>query len=99
MTFVLGTDTMVRIINPKYYGDSRDNMISALAEMQEKGVHFIVGGRLEQGVGHSPTFINGEEEVRSLPQNIQQMFTLLTEEEFRLDISSTELRKNLEQMQ
>ena len=40
-----------------------------------------------------PTFINGEEEVRSLPKDIQQMFTLLSEDEFRLDISSTELRK------
>ena len=49
MTFVLGTDTMVRIINPKYYGDSQENMISALVSMKEKGVHFIVGGRLEQG--------------------------------------------------
>ena len=42
---------------------------------------------------HRPTFINGEEEVRSLPKDIQQMFTLLSEDEFRLDISSTELRK------
>ena len=49
MSFVLGTDTMVRIINPKYYGDSRENMLEALADMKEKGVHFIVGGRLEQG--------------------------------------------------
>ena len=40
-----------------------------------------------------PTFINGEEEVGSLPKDIQQMFTLLSEDEFRLDISSTELRK------
>ena len=40
-----------------------------------------------------PTCINGEEEVRSLPKDIQQMFTLLSEDEFRLDISSTELRK------
>ena len=48
MSFVLGTDTMVRIINPKYYGESRENMLEALADMKEKGVHFIVGGRLEQ---------------------------------------------------
>lgn len=42
-----------------------------------------------------PTFVNGDEEVKSLPPNVQQMFTLLTEEEFRLDISSTELRVQL----
>ena len=47
----------------------------------------------------SKVFVNGEEEVKSLPLDMQQMFTLLTEEEFRLDISSTELRKTLEQQQ
>ena len=49
MSFVLGTDTMVRIINPKYYDNSREKMLAALVDMKEKGVHFIVGGRLEQG--------------------------------------------------
>lgn len=96
MSFVLGTDTMVRIINPKYYENSREKMIDALVDMKDKGVHFIVGGRLEQGTDSSiPTFVNGDEEVKSLPPNVQQMFTLLTEEEFRLDISSTELRVQL----
>jgi len=97
MSFVLGTDTFVRIINPKYYNNSRDEMIEALVDMRDKGVHFIVGGRLEQGTENKPIFINGEEEVRSLPSDIQSMFTLLTEDEFRLDISSTELRKKMQE--
>jgi len=88
MSFVIGTDTMVRIINPKYYGDIREDMISALLRMKERGVHFIVGGRVESSI-----FVNGEEQVMSLPMEIQEMFTLLTEDEFRLDISSTELRE------
>ena len=50
MSFVLGTDTMVRIINPKYYENCREKMIDALLDMKYKGVHFIVGGRLEQGM-------------------------------------------------
>ena len=90
MSFVIGTDTMVRIINPKYYGDIRDDMISALLRMKERGVHFIVGGRVESSI-----FVNGEEQVMSLPMEIQEMFTFLTEDEFRLDISSTELRERL----
>jgi hypothetical protein len=49
MSFVLGTDTLLRIINPKYYGNSLGGMISALLCMKESGVHFIVGGRLDQG--------------------------------------------------
>ena len=103
MTFVLGTDTFVRIINPKYYNNSIDNMIDALVEMKEKGVHFIVGGRLEQqqqqssmGDEKKMKFINGEEEVKSLPLHVQEMFTLLSEEEFRLDVSSTEIRKQMQ---
>lgn len=44
-----GTDTMVRITDAKYYGNSQKNMIAALEDMKRKGVHFIVGGRLEQG--------------------------------------------------
>jgi len=95
MSFVLGTDTMVRIINPKYYGNSREDMLAALREMNERGVHFIVGGRLEQGTENGSRFVNGEEEAESLPPDVRQMFTLLNEEEFRLDISSTELRKRL----
>ena len=51
MTFVLGADTMVRILDPKYYDNDRDNMIAALEDMRQKGVHFVVGGRLEQGTG------------------------------------------------
>lgn len=95
MTFVLGTDTFVRIINPKYYNNCIENMIDALVQMKMKGVHFIVGGRLEQTESGSNKFINGEEEVKSLPMHVQEMFTLLTEEEFRLDVSSTEIRKKM----
>ena len=95
MTFIIGTDTMVRIINPKYYGDSIDGMLTAVREMGEAGVHFVVGGRLEQGKGEGeePKFITGEEELESLPTDVRAMFTIIQEEDFRLDLSSTELRK------
>jgi len=94
MTFVLGADTMVRILNPKYYGNDRDNMIAALEDMMQKGVHFVVGGRLEQGTGGIPKFVNGQEVIDELPDTMKDsMFTLLSEDDFRLDISSTELRK------
>ncbi|KAL7467563.1 hypothetical protein ACHAXS_007807 [Conticribra weissflogii] len=96
LTFVLGTDTFLRIINPKYYENNRENMLTALTEMKGRGVHFIVGGRLEQGVQGEPKFVSGEEELFSLPSNIQNMFTILREEDFRVDISSTELRKKVE---
>jgi len=98
MTFVIGTDTMVRLINPKYYGNSCDAMLASLKEMRDEGVHFVVGGRVSQikdgadDSGDAP-FVTGEEELESLPRDVQNMFTLMPE--FRIDISSTELRKKL----
>jgi len=87
----------VRIINPKYYENSEDNMVAALTAMKERGVHFIVGGRLEQGIqGERPNFVSGEEELLSLPSNVQDIFTILKEEDFRVDVSSTELRNKIE---
>lgn len=50
MGFVIGTDTMVRILNPKYYGDSQEAMLEAVRDMKRLGVHFVVGGRLKQDV-------------------------------------------------
>ena len=95
MTFIIGTDTMVRIINPKYYGNSIEEMLAAVREMGGAGVHFAVGGRLEQGKteGEAPKFVTGEEALTSLPTDVQEMFTIIQEEDFRLDLSSTELRK------
>eukprot|EP00978_Attheya_sp_CCMP212_P009468 scaffold22382_cov47-Attheya_sp.AAC.2 len=55
MTFVIGADTMIRILNPKYYGDSFDAMLAAVRNMRENGVHFVVGGRVEQGTQKEPT--------------------------------------------
>lgn len=101
LTFVIGRDTMVRIINPKYYGNSVDGMLAAVREMGAAGVHFVVGGRLEQGkdAGDEPKFITGEDELTSLPADVRDMFTIVQEEDFRLDISSTELRNRAAAMQ
>jgi nicotinic acid mononucleotide adenylyltransferase len=91
LIFVIGTDTLVRLLNPKYYGNNHTSMLTAIREMKQKGVHFIVGGRLEQ-VQLSSVFVSGEEQIQAMPEDIQNMFTLLSEEEFRMDISSTEIR-------
>lgn len=91
--FVIGTDTMVRILNPKYYGDDVEEMLESVREMGRSGVHFVVGGRLEQRPGGEQKFVTGEEDVAALPKDVQRIFTLVTEEDFRVDISSSEIRK------
>lgn len=95
MTFVIGTDTLIRILDIKYYDQSKENMLSAIRDMKRRGVHFVVGGRSEQGKKGTepPQFIDGSKEVASQPQDVQEMFTLLKEEDFRVDMSSTEIRK------
>lgn len=96
ITFVIGTDTMTRIINPKYYGGEYENMLEAVREMGEEGVHFVVGGRLEQSKdGSVEKFVTGKEELDGLPPDVKDMFTIIQEEDFRVDISSTELRKKI----
>jgi nicotinic acid mononucleotide adenylyltransferase len=94
ISFVIGADTLVRIINPKYYNDDESEMIEALRSMH--GVRFFAGGRLEQKKD-SPEpahFIKGTEELASLPEDVKEMFTIIPQREFRVDISSTELRKD-----
>ena len=98
MTFVIGTDTLVRIINPKYYGDNVDNMLKAVREMGDLGAHFVVGGRLEQTKGdtdETKKFVSGESELVGLPKDVRDMFTIIKEEDFRVDISSTQVRARM----
>lgn len=95
--FVIGTDTMVRILDPKYYSDDEENMFEAVREMGRSGVQFVVGGRLEQGKpsfskDENPKFVSGHQELEALPKDVQNMFSLVSEEEFRTDISSSEIR-------
>mmetsp|Transcript_10286 Transcript_10286/g.13021 ORF Transcript_10286/g.13021 Transcript_10286/m.13021 type:complete len:804 (+) Transcript_10286:94-2505(+) len=102
MSFVIGTDTMIRIINPKYYGDNYDSMLEAVREMGDLGAHFVVGGRVEQTkdlsmkddaeVEDKRKFVTGEEELVALPKDVRDMFTIIKEEDFRVDISSSEIR-------
>jgi len=88
--FLVGADTAKRIVDPKYYGDDHENMVAAIAELYAKGCSFIVGGR---------TTGNGSFELAedvlddaALPRHLREMFWTLSEDEFRVDVSSTELR-------
>jgi hypothetical protein len=80
-------------LNPKYYGGEESNMHEAVRSM--KDVHFCVGGRLEQKKDSSepPRFVSGAKELEGLPHDIRNMFTIIKEEDFRVDISSSEIRR------
>lgn len=83
--FVVGSDTAERIVQPKYYGSETD-MLAALDELRSHGCRFLVAGRRE---GDSFRTLSG----LTLPPQTRDLFEAITEEEFRRDISSTELRQ------
>lgn len=82
--FVVGVDTVRRILNPQYYGSMSD-MISALLEIRRNGCFFVVGGR--------KTADDWDEmEKVEVPMELSGMFFGIPAHKFRVDISSTELR-------
>lgn len=89
--FVVGVDTAVRILSPKYY--EKGGLIQALVQLKVAGCKFVVGGRLEQrkdGVRSDRFQTLGDVNV---PEGFADMFEEIGEETFRVDVSSTELRE------
>ena len=86
VTFVVGYDTAVRILEPRYYGNSVAQMEAALAEIAQQGCHFLVAGRLVND-GHFRDLAD-----IALPARFAQLFRTLPAELFRYDISSSQLR-------
>ena len=83
--FVIGYDTMVRLIDPAYYGDDERKMTKALASIAQLGGRFLVAGRLEDGVFRTLSDV-------PVPDEFRDMYEAIPEHRFRRDISSTHLR-------
>ena len=84
--FIIGWDTMIRIIDPKYYGNSEQAMLTALAEIWALGCRFLVAGRQVDGSFRTLADV-------AIPQGFQPLFEAIPESQFRADISSTALRQ------
>ncbi|MBI1918243.1 MAG: hypothetical protein HYS12_26420 [Planctomycetes bacterium] len=85
-SFVVGYDTVVRLVAKEYYGDSESRMIEALDAIRACGCRFLVAGRVDEG----GTF-RSLEHVR-IPESHRDLFDAIPEAEFRADLSSTKLR-------
>ena len=99
--FILGVDTLARLLHSKYYENSEMCMVAAFATMKAQGISFIVGGRI---CGSNENESEAEfmtvdsvmlQQGSSLPSSVKAMFKGLNEEDFRADISSTEIRNSL----
>lgn len=85
-TFVVGLDTIVRLMDSKYYGNAPDQVDTAIEEIKKHGCRFLVFGR-----NHGGCFINLND--ITAPSSLKDICDEVSEKEFRNDISSTKLRK------
>jgi Cytidylyltransferase-like len=85
VTFVVGYDTAIRLIDPKYYADDVDARDAALRQLREWGCRYLVAGRLHREVFEvwQPSLVAAE---------FRNLFLALGAAEFRVDCSSTLLR-------
>ncbi len=84
-TFVVGADTILRIGDSKYYGGLRECR-EAIYAIRAAGCRFLVFGRLDGGDFHS-----GEDS--EMPEELRALCTVVPADQFRNDISSTQLRR------
>lgn len=85
-TFVVGADTITRIAEPRYYGDSQENRDVAINALVASGCRFLVFGRSVGGKFESLDDL-------TLPAALRAICDGVSESEFRDDVSSTELRR------
>jgi hypothetical protein len=84
-TFVVGADTLARIADPRYYHGELGQRDAAIRELAAHGCRFLAFGR-EQG-GQFQTLADLD-----LPAELRQLCDGVPAEEFREDVSSTQLR-------
>lgn len=84
--FVVGMDTAERLLEPRFYGNSADAMRQALGEVRAHRCRFLVAGRTEDGAFRTL-------EHAAVPSGFEDLFEALPEDEFRHDVSSTEIRQ------
>lgn len=82
--FVLGIDTVERLIDPRFYHNDPAEMMASLKQLRTAGCRFLVAGRLR---GHHFLTLQDLE----LPNGYRELFEEIPD--FRMDISSTAIRE------
>jgi nicotinic acid mononucleotide adenylyltransferase len=85
-TFVMGADTYARLPDPRYYGGSTGAATRAVKTIAAKAAGLIVFGRARDGVFEEAASID-------VPQALRNVAYFVSQREFRLDVSSTQLRR------
>jgi len=87
--FVVGMDTAIRLLDPRYYGDSSGQRDNALRMFQSLDIRFLVAGRLLND-NDAASFKRCDQLMTD--EASQELFVELPEKLFRVDISSSALR-------
>jgi hypothetical protein len=85
--FMVGSDTLERIGQARYYGNSNDQRDLAIEKLAAAGVRFLVFGRL----------VNDEFrglEAIDIPEGLRALSDAVPEQDFRLDVSSSGIRQD-----
>ncbi|XOV88636.1 MAG: hypothetical protein ACFHX7_01860 [Pseudomonadota bacterium] len=85
--FMVGSDTLARIGQPKYYHNSTELRDLAIGEIRDLGVTFLCFGRLQ-----GEQFM-GVDEI-ALPPRLREISRGVPEATFRMDMSSSSIRRN-----
>lgn len=85
-TFVMGADTFARLADPKYYGGSAEAARAAAGRIARRTRGLIVFGRAREG-----EFVDAAR--LEVPSELRAAAYFVSQREFRLDISSTEIRR------
>ncbi|PNY10796.1 nucleotidyltransferase, partial [Trifolium pratense] len=75
-----------KVGEPKYYDGDYNKMLKILIGCKETGCTFLVGGRNVDGAFKVLDDLN-------IPEELKDMFISIPAEQFRMDISSTDIRK------
>ena len=87
-TFVMGADTFTRLADPRYYGGSAAAAGRAARKIAARARGLIVFGRVRDGVFQDAGTIE-------VPKALRDVAYFVSQREFRLDISSTQLRRRV----
>lgn len=85
---MLGYDTFVRLLDVKYYENSHEKLLSVLKMFDDVSTKFFVGGRLNPTT-HFFEYLD-DRALDIVPLQYMHMFTAV--KDFRVDLSSSELR-------
>jgi len=85
-TFVMGADTALRIVLPRYYQDDQASLLAALDRVRRLGCRFLVACRVD---ARGQCWRCGD---LPIAPEFRDLFEEIAPETFRVDLSSSEVR-------